>query len=463
MSTKTKVIRTLRLAVLLTILGIVLLFFLRNRNFDPRFYRFLESKIGQSMASVLGWTDPFELPPLDKPESEFTDEELKVKRDLMKQVVVEMPTHELLLDTGEIMRGRIVGDNAANITFKEEYGRVGEMAVSIRRSRVKEVVELNEVPPAIHYRDVRFQMEFPTFRLYRRPPFTIVTDASFFRVQNSVRLLDRLHSDFMHLFEPLVTRPERGGSIQVLFFLDEDMYHEYQSRNAPNLENSSGFYTPALDRLVIFNQRSSGQLKAAKKRLRMQERAFLEVADTVEEQKRLELWLQDSERNIALYAEQQTELATRHEGAHQLFFTYGVHSTHHAENSWLVEGLAVFCEADRIGLREETRVSLLQKHRKADSLLPFRELLESRSPRGLFVFGKDTKVNLAYAQSWSVIHFLLQPKYRDAFFDYVRWLRNPDNVSAVAKESHVDRLAEYLRMTPEQFEELWLRYVERNL
>lgn len=463
MKRRTSLFKTLRLVFLLTLLGLASLLFLWNRNVDPRFYRFLETRIGTGLARVMGWGQVFNLPPLDIPEADMTPEELALKREIEARVLGEQPTHELIVRTGQTLRGAMVSETADAVTFREQYGASGELAVTFRRERILEIVPLDLPLPRVYYRDVLFQQEFPNFTLYRRPPYTIVTDESFFRVENSVRILERMHRDFLYLFEPLIRQPERGESIQVLFFTDERAYARYQQAHAPRMESSSGFYSPRLDRLVMFNQVSSAQLREARDRIEMQERAFRRTATEAAELEQFSAWRRETERNLQRYAEEQTQFTLRHEGAHQLFFTYGVHSTHQGENTWLVEGLAVFCEASRVGLREPDRVATVKGHARDDTLIPLAELLSSRSPRGLFVFGGADRVSLAYAQSWSIVHFLMQPQYREGFFEFVRFIREPSNVQVVATRPQIDLLSEFLSMTPENLERLWREYIELRL
>ncbi len=160
---------------------------------------------------------------------------------------------------------------------------------------------------------------FPTYEFQREPPYTVVTDGNYFRVKKSVRVLWRLHDDFTELFEPLVTRPEGGVGIQLVFFESEQEYDQYANQYAPQLENSSGFYSPKLDQLIAFNQITSTHLKRAKRKPAWQERLHRRNATTPEDKARLELWREDSWRSIQRYAERKTIYTLRHEGAHQLF------------------------------------------------------------------------------------------------------------------------------------------------
>ena len=74
-------------------------------------------------------------------------------------------------------------------------------------------------------------------------------------------------------------------------------------------------------------------------------------------------------------------LATiRHEGAHQFFHTTGVHSPYRAENEWLVEGLATWCETPVLGVPDPQRVGELDTLRARGALPALPVLVNARRP-----------------------------------------------------------------------------------
>ena len=455
------ILKTLGLALVLALLGGAIVVLLLRQNIDPRLYRFFETSPGRTVANIIGWSVDFELPPPDKPVSEMTEIERTTKRDLEAEIRALRPVHRLIMKSGEIMEGKVLSYTDETITFQETYGNSGALAAQIRRSRVSDLEVVSDPIPNITYRDVRIKMEFPEFEFHRAPPYTIITDESFFRVQHSVKVLRRLHDDFLKIFGPLVTRPERGDGIQLLFFLEEKRYRRYADRYAPQLENSSGFYSPKLDRLIVFNQITSDQLKEAKRELEQLESLYRDGAASREELDRLALWRSDVARNILGHAERQTVYTLRHEGAHQLLFTYGVHSTQHAENSWLIEGLAVYCEQERIGDLPRDRVALMKRGLRDATLIPLKELVGSRSARGLFVFGNEERVWMAYTQSWALVHFLMQHKFRDQFFAYIGQIRDPAFVEQLAATPRIEMIAAAIGLSPDQFERRFTTYIQR--
>lgn len=455
------ILKTLGLALVLALIGGGGLLFLLRQNIDPRFYRFLETDPGRTVAEIIGWSVDFELPPPDKPESEMTEVERTTKRELEAEIRALRPVHRLIMKNGDVMEGKVLSYTDDMITFQESYGNSGALAAQIRRNRVSDLEVVSDPIPGITYRDVRLKMEFPDFEFHRSPPYTIITDESFFRVQNSVKVLHRLHDEFLTVFGPLVTRPDRGDGIQLLFFLEERRYRRYADKYAPQLENSSGFYSPKLDRLIVFNQITSDQLKEAKRQFEKLEALYRDSATSREELVQVELWRSDVARNILAHAESQTVYTLRHEGAHQLLFTYGVHSTQHAENSWLIEGLAVYCEQERIGDLPRDRVALLKRGLRDATLIPLGELVGSRSARGLFVFGNEERVWMAYTQSWALVHFLMQHRYREPFFDYIRQIRDPAFVDQLAATPRIEIVAAAIGLSPEQFERHFTTYLQR--
>ena len=93
--------------------------------------------------------------------------------------------------------------------------------------------------------------------LYKRPPFTVLTEKDFFDVENAVNLLDGLHSQFLTEFQSVIQTKERASGIQLLFFAEEEDFESYRDKYATDIGYSVGFYSPRKDRLVIYDQQST--------------------------------------------------------------------------------------------------------------------------------------------------------------------------------------------------------------
>ena len=104
-------------------------------------------------------------------------------------------------------------------------------------------------------------------------------------------------------------------------------------------------------------------------------------------------------------------------------------------------------------------MSVLKKAQAKDRLIPLYELVNSRSPRGLYAFWGENRVQLAYAQSWALVGFLMRDQYREAFFDYLAFVREPAHIDVLAAEPRIKLLANALGMDVAELKRLWTLYV----
>ncbi len=452
----------LRVAALLALMAWTYVLYRWSQRADPRFYRFAESKPGRVLADVFAWRQS----PLDRPvparaAAEMTPEERQIQRELETLIQSDWPTHTLVFDNYQRMTGRIVSEDSNTVEFIESYGPSGDVVIRADRRRILSLEPVTNRPPPVSYRDVRFRMDLPAFHFYKRPPYTIMTDESFFRVEHTVDILQDLYLQWDEVFRPLAAVREQPLDIQVLFFSREQDYMDYLRRYAPHMTGSSGFYSPQLDRLIVYNLATSEKISRLRETVEAEVRRFRALhGDAVDEQK-LRQWRDEVERKITQLADSQTLSAIRHEGAHQLFYTMGVHSRLRTEGEWLIEGLAGYCETPGMGERDEPRLRLLKQAYDDGSLIPLGELVNLRSQDGLMHFRAPRRVELAYAQAWALVQFFMQPDYRARFFDYIRFLRDPAQFDAVVEATPLAVLCRRMGLRPEELWEEWLVYVGR--
>lgn len=450
-------LRLLRLGVLLALLSGAAMLFRWSRTADPRFYRFLRTAPGRVLARALRWDLPWRRGPDEKPESEMLPDERAVKQHLEEACAAAAPRERLVLDTGQALVGRLVEEHEDYVVFEEAYGQSGALSAKIRRDRIRALEPIREPLPSISYRDVRFQMEFPDLKLYRRPPYTIVTDESYFHVERSVRVLQELHEEFLRTFGPLVSRPRPAADIQVLFFSDEASFERYRRALAPGMAGARGFYSLGLDRLIVFNEKRAGYAADWTEEESPQPGAGSGGSATEEAARRR----RQLRRELEHEAEQRTFVTLRHEGAHQLFYTYGIHSQDRVENEWLIEGLATFCETRPIGEKDPPRVALLKRRLASGELMPLADLIKFRHVHGFMALGDPGRVEAAYAQAWALVRYLMEPARRNSFFEYIRYLRDPQRFYAVLGQDTAELLGRFLGCTPDQLEADWTAYVRR--
>jgi hypothetical protein len=373
--------------------------------------------------------------------------ELRVQRELETQQRGDSRSDRITTVQGRVLSGRILQESASSVQLLRSFGDSGDMEMTIDRGDIASIERGHRtIPPAITIRDVRFKMEFPDFNIYRRPPFTIVTDQSFFEVEDATRMLEKLHTDFVRMFQPLITRPERSDGIQLLFFSDEAKFAAYRDHYAPAIGYASGFYSPMKDRLVIFDQENSEMFNKIHREIDGEKKRHSRRHNQVA----VHEWHNQVKRSLGSAADRLNKVVIRHEGAHQLFHQYGVHSAHGAENLWLIEGLASFCEDEDDG-SVPFRVMELRALDDSRNRLPFLKLINYASRESLSGLGSEAELDVAYPKAWLIVNHLMRNDRRE-FFEYIRFVRDPENVRKVRRTPAAEILAEFLGRTTEQLD-----------
>lgn len=276
--------------------------------------------------------------------------------------------------------------------------------------------------PTVRYRDVAFRSEFSAFRLAIHPPFAVLSDADPADVEDLLAHLKVSHRGFVDMFRPLFRKEGGDELIHLLYFRGPEAYSRYQENRASDMAHTTGLYSPTADRLVLFRQATRPESTSTKGT-----------------------------------SEDQTVRTIRHEAAHQFLFAHGVHSAHRIENDWLLEGLASYCETAQVGDIDPAQRSILAGALRTQNLLPLQELVNHRGESGLLGY---KAAELAYGQAWSLVHFLMQPTHRDAFFAYVRHIRDPEQFRAIRNADRFDLLAARLGMKRGDLLRAWRAYVE---
>ena len=449
MQEKSQLFKRVRIALLLVLGSGALYLLILNRQHDPRFYRFLGSAPGQFLDRVFNWSgDDAGL--LDLADSEMSELEQSVKQQLERQIRQEWAPDIVRKISGEEIRGEIVGESSTHVTIKQRFGNSGGMQFNIKRDEIVSIERgVSDENPKVTYRDVKFQMEFPEMQLYRRPPYSILTSEKFLDVEDAVRTLENLHEDFMDNFGEIIFSENRGKSIQLLFFGGEEEFTRYRREHAPNLGYSAGFYSPQADRLVVFDQKESIQIRELESELDQTYQQHRSADKALRHDQSIRNWYERQKRNLSQMAESENFRILRHEGAHQLFYTYGLHSAHHAENLWLIEGLAVYCETDPVGRTLAASRDLLLAAEQSQRLIAMTALINYRSPQGFGRLVRDGEIDIAYAQSWGLVFYLMQPERRVKFLQYIEYVRDPENTTAVAKADRLELLCQITGEDPD--------------
>jgi hypothetical protein len=383
-------------------------------------------------------------------------EELAVKYQWEKQLAMDAPLHRLTLVNGQRIEGRLIQETPRGLVF-QEASRGGGLTTRVDRDRVAALEFIAKPAHEVTYRDVRFRMQFPTLQFLKRPPFTLASDESFDNLGPVLRALESVCAQFLGAFGPLALRPPESADIQVVFFSNEEVYRSYRKRYAPQAPFATGFYSVQLDRLVIFN--GAGEEARAEIGRRLDELAESYRAESDGDAVRS--WRASAEARLRAQYEEQTLATIRHEAAHQLFYTCGVHSGFRAEHDWLVEGLASYCETEPIGAWDEERARALREAQARGYWIPVAQLVNRRNAAGLQSFGAPL-VDLAYRQSHALVRYLMQPERREKFFGYMDYLRQPANLREVAREPAWDLLCRRMEISPAEFDARFRTFAEAS-
>jgi len=392
--------------------------------------------------------------PADAFTAPLTAEELARKSQLETELVSDLPTHRLKLRDGHVLDGRIVSETPSAIRFRDGFGYSGFVVESYRRADVLAVETLPAVSFAVTPRDVRFSAEFPQFHIVKCPPYTIATDESYGEVEKILGVLTDLREQFRGNFGPLIKNDTVLQDIDVVFFGSEETFRRYTLRVAPSFVNSAGFFSSGENRLALLNQLNTTRYAQAEGRLEERGRKFSGYADVGQQ-------LAALRSDITSEAKSMNDRLVRHEGAHQLFHAYHIHSRYGLEPTWLTEGLAQYCETPEIGHYHQLLVDRVVRARKAGQLLPLKKLLNHRDTAGFFAFGEGN-VELAYAESWALVYMLMQDELRPQFFNYVKSYRDVSTyrgVAAVERAEPETLLETQMQMDLNSLESQWDSFI----
>jgi hypothetical protein len=366
--------------------------------------------IGGAYAGVRGYV-------ADAP---LIEDEVEAAATMAAVMRESQPTHCVLLDNGRVLVGRIEGDGGRRPLLRLR-GPGGVEKVELDSRNVERTLDLGQPEIELAPRDVRFLMEFPDFDHYYLPPFVIAADAPTLLVYATYLSLRELVRDFHREFGDLVRDDARGRRSHVCILRSEfDYNHLILSRSNLGLTNTVGFYDQLTSCLFVYD------------RMRETDSECTELSRYV--RVALERW---ANRRLApappqlrmdFSAQRLTFLASdffatvRHEGAHQLAYTLGVHSAQGFEHLWVVEGLSQYCETIPAGALSLPHLGRLHSAITTTGLIPWHELIDRDHPGSFDGYGD--RESLAYSQSWILFLWLMQPQYRDAFLTFLTRVRS---------------------------------------
>lgn len=353
-------------------------------------------------------------------------EEEKARQELISRIEQTRPTHGVRLTDGRSLFGSLEEHQPGTYTFEFEDDD-GTVVLNLSDADIRWQKRIVYPPVELMPEDVRFLLNFPNFTYHYLPPYLIVANVPYNAVQQAFSILSELAENFGREFAPLLPDEERSKLAYVCFFRDEEQYLKYAiEKEDVNLEVSVGFYSQTEDCLFVYDRLNSFARTKIDRAVDRLAQAAADGAETITAKKLRDVL--ESERQRSYEALQRQVVETlRHEGAHQLAFSRGVHSAQGFEHLWVQEGLAQFCETVPMGALVPSRMNLLKKAHQARRLIPWPELLDTPTQCGFAHY--DDRADLAYAQSWFLFRYLMAPPLRArlmVYLDRVRALKPSD-------------------------------------
>ncbi|TAN38507.1 MAG: hypothetical protein EPN23_02175 [Verrucomicrobia bacterium] len=400
---------------------------------------------------VVGWAAATDI--------QFTPGERATWEQLMRRVAYTTPTHRLGLRDGREFAGWPLSVTTNVVRWAAPLGVDGRLMAEFECAQVDRIAVLLP-PPSVNYCDVSFQLEFPDLRLIRRPPYSLLTDEPATCAARYLDALEKLHATFRARFGGLTEGLGLPDHVQVLIFSEEAAFHAHQRCRMGRAPVKDGFYTPAPLRLTLFDQRHASGLQEALKYLAFgSEKRQVRAASDVEANAiRLHDLAQACE--FLREAERANQRILRHEGAHQLFHASGI-LIEGVTSGWLAEGLALWCESREFGAVEPVYAGRIKTALEQQCLIPLTELVGHRDQGGQGFFAGDRRVDLAYAESWSLVRLLMCPADQPGFFNYLRHLRSLDAITDIQRTPPLELLCRFLQLTPAELDARWSASLKR--
>ena len=352
--------------------------------------------------------------------------------------------HRILLKNREWVNGRIVRKENDAFVVSQKFEEGGSAEIEIGLDRVEKIQLWRPAESDPKTRLSGFIEKYPNMQLVQKGYYTVLTsetdpvDLKFY-----LKTLEDFYYDFLIHFFGLFDLDRTPDPLDVLIFATHEEFATVLAEVGYNARsNPLGFYHFNAKKLVFYNVRSGQDVQNALKQVHQYQSEITELKEKVGTGNyeggvggQLEQASEAVQRDeLRLLGETTSQIVKiiRHEGGHQLFHLTGITPIEVYSGGWLIEGLAVYCETDPIGTVHDERLMQLRFDLEKNDLMPLEYLLNFK--RGTELHKLDPLyANIAYAESWAFIYFLMQ-NYKAAFFDFLKEMHIPGKVSDAKTE-----------------------------
>jgi hypothetical protein len=353
--------------------------------------------------------------------------------------------HLVFLTNGETIGGRISHFKDGLLTVRQSFEGGGAIEHDFDVGRV-EKFQLWKPPvgrDAPHLAE--FRTTYPDMELIKKGYYYVLTsERDPAELKRFLRLLDQFYYDFLAHFYELIDIDSEPWPLDVMSFGTRQEFDQVLTQIGYNARsNPIGFYHFHNRKLVIYNVKTdaSVQLGLAQSQAYQKQMdqlaqqggynpAEIQLAKSDAQRQELRLMGDVLARNIGVI---------RHEGGHQLFHAFGLTPIEIYAGGWLIEGLAVYCESDPIGGINEEKLMLLRYEKENGSVMPLEYLLNFARGTGFHAMD-PLYANVAYAESWAFIYFMMRYGYREQFFNFIREMTHQNDLyDAQAERSLLEK------------------------
>ena len=369
-------------------------------------------------------------------------DEARIIMQLQREIAPETGESIFYLKNGDKVRGVQLEEGAEQIKVKQFFGYSGSMVSTLKRSDVLRIEPVSAAEADITGEEIKIKKELPGFHFSRSGIYSFFTDQDYFKVTKSVELLQRLNSGFLVTFGPLIDNVLTRRNYVIIFKTPKE-YDAYKQKMAPYLKIAAGFYDVVNNQLVFYDFFNSQDYAQIDSFVKEESRKIedLKAENTRYRDSNYEIYqnnltaIRNYEQSLAAYSSRLALQARdvnirilRHEASHQLTFDLMLSGKAENFDTWLLEGLAEYCSTPSIGERNSEYIRVFRDALAAGSAIPLRELF-SYSKDNRFYTIDELNQGLAYAESWALFYFLMQPQWRERFFGYWEGLKTADKVT----------------------------------
>jgi hypothetical protein len=374
----------------------------------------------------------------------WTEEDRAVQKQLEQMLAEREPPQRMVLADGRTVDGRVLEERPDAVVFAEQLGHSGEVSMAISRESIVRIEDRALRLPEITLRDVRFHRAFPDKQVYLCPPFTVLTEESYFAVERILQQQQALYNQFAAQFKSFICGPRPNG-IQLLILSDPDEFELCRLRADDVKKGASGFYSIRQDRLIVLHQRDAQWVKDGRRRIADAVAQHQEQIQTPHGLELLRRWKKDARAQLDAQAGAVTGNILRHEGTHQLCYALGVLRPD-AARDWVPEGLATWFETGRPGAAGESRILELREASANGTLLSLRQLTSLA----------QCSESRHYAQAWALTALMMLPEYRAGFFAYLNQIREHP---VPLPPDPAEELCRFLPVSPNELERRWMEFI----